>query len=60
MPKTTDDIVDSWFNDHFSQGPIARHTEAHNQLFQAIPDLKAKLSASDAPAPQHPTETAEA
>lgn len=43
MPKSASDIVDDWFNQEFSQGPIARHTEARNQLFEALPALKQQL-----------------
>ena len=47
---TISDTVHEWFRQRFSSGPIARDTEARNQLFAALPDLIAALD----PAPEAP------
>lgn len=55
-------LVDGWFNQNFSAGPIAHQTEAHNQLFQALPALKLALAPAaslPARAPAAPVEETE-
>ncbi len=47
---TNADIIRSWFNDSFSSGPVARDTEAHNQVFAAVADLAVRLAPAPAPA----------
>ena len=42
MPVT--DIVNAWFRDTCAGGPLARDTEAYNQVITALPDLIARLS----------------
>lgn len=46
------DIVNTWFTENCAGGPLARDTEAYNQVVGALPDLIARLSPSapDAPA----------
>lgn len=46
---TKADIVNAWFRERLSSGPIARNTEAYNQLVGALPDLISRLEAADAP-----------
>lgn len=51
MPQDTTAIVDAWFNQKISTGVIARNTEAFNQVFSALPALKAALDGEPATAP---------
>jgi len=44
------DLVNEWFRQSLSGGPLARDTEAYNQVVGALPGLIAKLDASP-PAP---------
>lgn len=44
----TADTVNSWFRDRLSSGPIARDTEAYNQLVEALPDLVTRLTPAPA------------
>lgn len=46
MPVT--DIVNTWFRDTCAGGPLARNTEAYNQVIQALPELIARLSSPPA------------
>lgn len=48
---STADHVNSWFRDTCTNGPLARDTEAYNQVVTALPDLIARLDAAAAPAP---------
>ncbi len=50
------DIVNSWFTENCAGGPLARDTEAYNQVVAALPDLIARLTpaAPDAPADTKP------
>ena len=47
---STADIVNTWVNDACNGGPLARDTEAYNQVVSALPDLIARLEAAAAPA----------
>lgn len=38
------DIVKSWFTENCAGGPLARDTEAYNQVVGALPDLIARLT----------------
>lgn len=42
--------IDAWFNQRIATGPVARDTEAYNQVVLALPALKDALTA-DQPAP---------
>lgn len=46
MPKSEEVMaaVDGWFNERIKRGPIAQHTPAYNQAYQALPDLKARIA----------------
>jgi hypothetical protein len=44
MPFT--DIVNTWFTESCGGGPLARDTEAYNQVVAALPDLVARLAAA--------------
>ena len=45
---TTAEIVRAWFAERLASGPLARDTDAYNQVFNALPDL---IAALDPPAP---------
>ena len=49
MPIT--DIVNTWFAENCAGGPLARDTEAYNQVVGALPDLIARLTAAAPAAP---------
>jgi hypothetical protein len=51
------DIVNTWFTENCGGGPLARDTEAYNQVVTALPDLIARLAAASAPAPAEKTKT---
>lgn len=53
------DIVNTWFRDTCTNGPLARDTEAYNQVVTALPDLIARLGDQPSPAPA-PAENPEA
>lgn len=38
------DIVNTWFIENCAGGPLARNTEAYNQVVTALPDLIARLT----------------
>lgn len=58
MPKSEEVMaaVDGWFNERIKRGPIAHHTPAYNQAYQAIPDLKARLAKVLEPKEEAPAE----
>lgn len=45
------DIVNTWFTESCGGGPLARDTEAYNQVVTALPDLIARLTAAAAASP---------
>ena len=45
------DIVNTWFTENCAGGPLARDTEAYNQVVTALPDLTARLTAAAPEAP---------
>lgn len=47
------DTVNGWFAERLQCGPLARDTEAYNQVVTALPDLIARLT----PAPATPEST---
>jgi hypothetical protein len=55
MPNA--DIVNGWYRERLCSGPLARDTEAYNQVVAALPDLIARLDAAEAPlvAPEPPS-----
>ena len=53
------DIVNEWFRERLSSGPLARSTEGHNQLVAALPALIATLDAAAKP-PKAPKPSAAA
>ncbi len=38
------DTVNTWFTESCGGGPLARDTEAYNQVVHALPDLIARLT----------------
>lgn len=50
------DTVNGWFAERLQGGPLARDTEAYNQVVSALPDLIARLT----PAPSAPSPTSDA
>lgn len=51
------DTINEWFRTHLASGPLARDTEAYNQVRGALPDLIAQLDPSDvAPVPEPETQ----
>lgn len=44
------EIVNTWFHERLGVWPLAGHTEAYNQVAEALPDLIARLDPT-APAP---------
>lgn len=45
-------LIDRWFADHFHGSAVARSSEAINVALRARDDLKHRLAAALAPAPQ--------
>lgn len=41
---SVDDIVKTWFTENCAGGPLARDTEAYNQVVGALPDLISRLT----------------
>lgn len=52
------DIVNGWYRERLSSGPIAQHTPAYNQLVDALSDLIARLDAAEDPAASEPAPAA--
>lgn len=53
------DTVNTWFTESCGGGPLARDTEAYNQVVKALPDLIARLDAqipAPTPAPAAPAD----
>lgn len=48
------DTINDWFRTRLASGPLARDTEAYNQVMGALPDLIARLDPADAPAEPEP------
>jgi hypothetical protein len=52
---TPQEIVNAWFGERLANGPLARDTEAYNQVYAALPDLVSRLTpAAPAPIPAPP------
>lgn len=44
VPQPTDEIVESWWADHFPGSPVAQLTPAWNHAFAAKEELKRRLA----------------
>jgi hypothetical protein len=49
------DIVNTWHRERLAGGPLARATEAYNQVIAALPELIARLDPSAANAVRQPS-----
>lgn len=48
QPSNVENLVETWFNDHFPGSIVARSAEVWNHVQQAKENLKARLRALDA------------